>query len=198
MRSGHFCEGRQGAKSKIRKETSFGDKAAAALAKSHSETSLGDKAAAKSEIMKGDKLGRQGGSGSQERNQEGRQAAGSGSQERKQEGRQASETRRQLAKSEIMKGDKLGRQGGSGSQERNHKGRPGGSGNQFPQSVTQPLRSKNPYSFQLSGEKRLKTKLATAEKEVRIVFFYRSKPIKVRVSPLHWRPAVIGHAKLTL
>ena len=40
------------------------------------ETSLGDKAAAgaKSEIMKGDKLGRQGGSGSQERNHEGRQA----------------------------------------------------------------------------------------------------------------------------
>ena len=40
--------------------------------------------------------------------------------------RQASETRRQLAKSDIMKGDKLGRQGGSGSQERNYKGRPGG------------------------------------------------------------------------
>ena len=37
---------------------------------------LGDKAAAaaKSEIMKGDKLGRQAGSGSQERNHEGRQA----------------------------------------------------------------------------------------------------------------------------
>ena len=27
------------------------------------------------------------------------------------------------AKSEIMKGDKFGRQGGSGSQERNHEGR---------------------------------------------------------------------------
>ena len=40
------------------------------------ETSLRDKAAAaaKREIMKGDKLGRQGGSGSQERNQKGRQA----------------------------------------------------------------------------------------------------------------------------
>ena len=37
------------------------------------------------------------------------------------------------AKSEIMKGDKLGRQGGSGSQ--------------FPQSGTQPLRSKNPYTI---------------------------------------------------
>ena len=46
-----------------------------------------------------------------------------------------------------------GRQGGSGSQERNHEGRPGGSGSQFPQLVTQPLRSKNLYSFQLSGEK---------------------------------------------
>ena len=47
------------AKSQIMRETSFTDKAAAA---------------AKSEIMKGDKLGRQGGSGSQERNHEGRQA----------------------------------------------------------------------------------------------------------------------------
>ena len=37
------------------------------------------------------------------------------------------------AKSEIMKGDKLGRQSGSGSQ--------------FPQSGTHPLRSKKPYSF---------------------------------------------------
>ena len=45
------------------------------------------------------------------------------------------------AKSEIMKGDKLGKQGGTGSQ--------------FPQSGTHPLRSKNPYSFQLSGEKGL-------------------------------------------
>ena len=64
--------------------------------------------------MKGDELGRQGGSGSQKRNHEGRQAW---------------ETRRQTslqdkpaeaAKSEIMKEDKLHRQGGSRSQERNH------------------------------------------------------------------------------
>ena len=44
------------------------------------------------------------------------------------------------AKSEIMKGDKLGRQGGSGS------------GSQFPQSGTHPLRSKNPYSFAIWGK----------------------------------------------
>ena len=45
-------------------------------AKSGTETSLGNTAAAaaKSEIMKGDKLGKQGGSGSQKRNHEGRQA----------------------------------------------------------------------------------------------------------------------------
>ena len=45
-------------------------------AKSGTETSLGTTAAAaaKSEIMKGDKLGRPGGSGSQERSYEGRQA----------------------------------------------------------------------------------------------------------------------------
>ena len=88
---------------------------------------LGDKAAAaaKSEIMKGDKLHRQGGSGSQERNHEGRQAW---------------KISRQRAKSEIMKGDKLGRQGGSGS------------GSEFPQSGTHPLRSKNPYSFAIWGK----------------------------------------------
>ena len=45
-------------------------------AKSSRETSLGDQAAAaaKSEVMKGDKLEKQDGSGSQERNHEGRQA----------------------------------------------------------------------------------------------------------------------------
>ena len=59
--------------------------------------------------MKGDKLHRQGGSGSQERNHEGRQAWG--------------DKAAAAAKSEIMKGDKLGRQGGSGSQKRNHEGR---------------------------------------------------------------------------
>ena len=88
------------------------------------------------EIMKGDKLGRQGGSHSQE-------------QPRK----------------EIMEGDKLGRQGGNGSQEQPRRetmkgdkfGRQGGSGIttilQFRNSATQSLRSKNPYSFQLSVEK---------------------------------------------
>ena len=67
----------------------------------------GDKAAAaaKSKIMKGDKLGRQGGRGSQERNHEGDKLG------------------RQGGSGKIMKGDKLGRQGGSGSQERNHEGR---------------------------------------------------------------------------
>ena len=65
-----------------------------------------------------------------------------------------------------MKGDKLGRQGGSSSQEHPRmeimKGdtlaRQGGSGIttiwRFRESATQSLRSKNPYSFQLSGEKR--------------------------------------------
>ena len=72
---------------------------------------MGDKAAAaaKSEIMKGDKLGRQGGSGSQKRNHEERQVF--------------TDKAAAAAKSESMKGDKLGRQGGSGSQKRNHEGR---------------------------------------------------------------------------
>ena len=58
---------------------------------------MGDKqaAAAKSEIMKGAKLHKQGGSGSQKRNHEGRQAWESGRQERNHEGRQAWETGRQ-------------------------------------------------------------------------------------------------------
>ena len=62
---------------KSRRETSLGDKAAAAAKReTMKETSLGNKAAAaaKSESMKGDNLGRQGGSGSQERNHEGRYA----------------------------------------------------------------------------------------------------------------------------
>ena len=56
-----------------------------------------------------------------------------------------------------MKGDKLGREGGSGSQEqrqgwgKTNEGGQGGSGSQ-----KQP--SKNPYSFQLSGEKNNQTK----------------------------------------
>ena len=64
---------------------------------------------------------------------------------------------------EITKGNKLGRQGGSSSQEqpgmeimKGDKGRQGGSGTTtisgFWRSATQSLRSKNPYSFQLSGE----------------------------------------------
>ena len=118
-------------------------------AKSRRETSLEDKAAeaAKSEIMKGDKLHRQGGSGNQKRHHEGRQIA----QTRRQRQPRA-KLRRETsledkataaAKSEIMKGDKLGKQGGSGS------------GNQFPQSGTHPLRSKNPYSFAIWGTKHL-------------------------------------------
>ena len=72
---------------------------------------MGDKAAeaAKSELMKGDKLVRQGGRGSQERIHEGRQACG--------------DKAAAAAKSENIKGDKLERQGGSGSQERNQEGR---------------------------------------------------------------------------
>ena len=66
-------------------------------------------AAAKSEIMNGDKLNRQGGSGSQKRNHEGRQADQT--------------LAAAAAKSEAMKGDKLGRQAGSGSQDRNEEGR---------------------------------------------------------------------------
>ena len=135
----------------------MGDKAAAAA---KSKITKGDKLgrqggtaakseimkedAAKSEIMKGDKLGRQAGRGSQERNHEGRQAS-----QTRQQRQPRAKSRRETslgdkaaaaAKSEIMKGDKLGRQGGSGS------------GSQFLQSGTHPLRSKNPYSFQLSGE----------------------------------------------
>ena len=111
------------------------------------------------EIMKGDKLGRQGGSGSQEQ-----------------------------PRMEIMKGDKLGRQGGSGSQEpfgdfggqqlshwevRTPIGKSSpewspewrscretslgdkaaAASRRFRGSAPRSLRSKNPYSFQLSGEK---------------------------------------------
>ena len=97
-------------------ETSLGNTAAAA-AKSEilkGETNLGDKpaAAAKSEVMKGDKLEKQDGSGSQERNHEGRQAWG--------------DKAAAAAKSEIMRnheGRQAWRQGDSGSQKRNHEGR---------------------------------------------------------------------------
>ena len=100
---------------------------------------MGDKAAeaAKSEIMKGDKLHRQGGSGSQK-------AAAA-------------------AKSEIMKGDKLNRQGGSGSQKAaaaakseimkgDKLGKQGGRGSQFPQSGTHPWEIRTPIAS-LSGGK---------------------------------------------
>ena len=90
----------------------------------------------KKEIKEGKELTRQGGSCSQEKPKRainkgdklGRKG-GSGSQER--------------PRREIMKGDKLGRQGGNGASTK-----PG-----FRKSVTQSFRSKNPYSFQLSGEK---------------------------------------------
>ena len=66
--------------------------------------------------MKGDKLGRQGGTGSQERNHEGRQVW-----ETSWQGQPSFTDKAAVAaKSEIMKKD---RQGGSGSQERNHEGR---------------------------------------------------------------------------
>ena len=58
--------------------------------------------------MKGDKFGRQGGSGRKEQNQGRRKLK---------LGRLKAEA---AAKSEITKGDNLGRPGGSGSQERNH------------------------------------------------------------------------------
>ena len=82
---------------------------------------MGDKAAAaaKSESMKEDKLGRQGGSGSQKRNHEGRQAW----ETRRQRQPKAKIMKEDKLKSEIMKGDKLGRQGGSGSQEWNDEER---------------------------------------------------------------------------
>ena len=70
--------------------------------------------------MKGDKLGRQGGSGGQERKHESledKPAEAAKSEIMK--GDKAAEA----AKSEIMKEDKLHTQGGSGSQKRNHEGR---------------------------------------------------------------------------
>ena len=95
---------------------------------------MGDKpaAAAKSEVIKGDKAAAAAKSEVMKGDKLGRQA-GSGRETSWRNNMAAA------AKSEVMKGDKLGKQGGSGSQ--------------FPQSGTHPLRSKNPYSFQLSGEK---------------------------------------------
>ena len=125
------------------RETSLGDKAAAAA---KSETTKGDKfgrRGAKSEIMEGERrLRLEGGSGSQERNYEGRQAWATKRQRQprakswretkmgdkaaaaaKSETTKGDKFGRRGAKSEIMKGDKFGRQGGSGSQERNQEGR---------------------------------------------------------------------------
>ena len=119
--------------------------------------------AAQQEIMKGDKLGRQGGSGSQEQP---RMEIMKGDKLGRQGGRQP-----RAAQQEIMKRDKLGRQGGSGSQEQprmeimkgDKLGRQGGGGIttiwRFRRSATQSLRSKNPYSFQLSGGKMFLKKL---------------------------------------
>ena len=100
--------------------------------------------------MKGDKLGRQGGSGSQKRNHEERQAWESRRQ-RQPKAKSGRET------SLRDKAAAAGRQGGSGSQERNHEGRQAwqggsGSGSQFPQSGTHPFRSKKPYSFAIWGK----------------------------------------------
>ena len=61
------------------------------------------------------------------------------------------------AKSEVMKGDKLGKQGGSGSQ--------------FPQSGTNPLRSKNP-----SGEKEITPESTPNSSGSRSFLFWRSIP----------------------
>ena len=75
---------------------------------------MGNKAAAaaKSEVMKGDKLG-------ETRWQ--RQPKAQSCEIMK--GDKLGDKATAAAKSEIMKGDKLGRQAGSGSQERNHEGR---------------------------------------------------------------------------
>ena len=56
-----------------------------------------------------------------------------------------------------MTGDKLGKQGGSGS------------GSQFPQSGTHPLRSKNPYSFAIWGKIAHKKMLLTVDAGLRVV-----------------------------
>ena len=102
--------------------------------KSGRKTSLGDKlaAAAKSEIMKGDKLGRQAGSGSQERNQVMKEdKLGETRRQRQSKAKSCEIMKRDKfgdkltaeTKSEIMQGDKLGRQGGGGSQEQNQEER---------------------------------------------------------------------------
>ena len=69
-------------------------------------------AAARSEVMKGDKLG-------ETRRQQQPKAKSCEIMK----GDKLGDKAPAAAKSEIMKGDKLGRQAGSGSQERNHEGR---------------------------------------------------------------------------
>ena len=105
---------------------------------------MGDKAAAaaKSEIMKGDKLGRQ--------------RAHNGDHEGKQMKGDKAAAQNRDHKGKQIKGDNKGRQGGSGSQEQprmeirkgDNKGRQGGSGIttiwRLWGSTTPSLRSKNP------------------------------------------------------
>ena len=83
---------------------------------------------------------------------------------------------------EIMKGDKLGRQGGSGSQEQLRREIMKGDKPRFRKSVTQSLRSKNPYSFQLSGEKNMKlynplVSLLAGVWNLRFLLFHSFSPI---------------------
>ena len=75
--------------------------------------------------MNGDKLGRQGGSGSQERNHEGRQAWETRRQRqpRTESSRETILGDKAPAASEVMKGDKLEEEGGGGSQEQSHERR---------------------------------------------------------------------------
>ena len=87
------------------------------------------------EIMKGDKLGRQGTKSSPAGNHEGRQAWDSGSQEQ--------------PRREIMKGDKLGRQGSSGITTIRR----------FRKSATQSLRSKNPIASSYLGKNTINKKV---------------------------------------
>ena len=89
------------------------------------------------EIMKGDKLGRQGGSGSQEQLMKGSSREGKSWRETSLRDKAAA-----AAKGNHEGREKLGRQGGSGITTIRR----------FRKSATQSLRSKNAYSFQLSGD----------------------------------------------
>ena len=120
------------------------------------------------EIMKGDKLGRQSGSGSQEQPKSKIMKGDKLGRQRNHEGRQAWETRRRQPRA-TQKGDHEGRQAwetsGSGSHHEarqawetrrqrqpmaTHKGNHGS--DRFRKSATS-LRRKKPYSFQLSDGK---------------------------------------------